>query len=245
MRTGTPFPANPPPGHRLADFRNMIIFPPMISRLLPVALVFIAASALSAQDMVPIPLELPKPLFVGTPVPIKVPNLEKPSTTKRPPFLAPPGTVNLARGKPVTASDTFPVIGDATFVTDGEKEGSEGTYVEFGPGLQWVQIDLGQTSTLYAIVCWHFHSQARVYHDVIVQVSDDPAFKQGVTTLYNNDIDNESHLGAGKDMAYIETAEGRLIDAKGTRARYVRLYSNGNTTSDLNHYVEVEVYGRK
>jgi hypothetical protein len=23
----------------------------------------------------------------------------------------------------------------------------------------------------------------------------------------------------------------------------VRLYSNGNTTNDLNHYVEVEVYG--
>jgi hypothetical protein len=27
------------------------------------------------------------------------------------------------------------------------------------------------------------------------------------------------------------------------KGRYVRLYSNGNTSNDLNHYVEVEVYG--
>jgi hypothetical protein len=217
----------------------------MIRCILTLTLLSIAASGLTAQDKVPIPLELPKPLFVGTPVPFKVPNLEKPSTAKRPPFLAPAGTVNLARGKPVTASDTYPVIGEIPFVTDGDKDGSEGTYVEFGPGVQWVQIDLGAPATLHAIVCWHFHAQARVYHDVIVQVSDDPEFKTGVTTLYNNDIDNTAKLGVGKDPAYVETAEGRLIDARGTKARYVRLYSNGNTTSELNHYVEVEVFGQK
>lgn len=216
----------------------------MIRRLLALLLVFSVASALTAQDLVPIPLVLPKPLFVGTPVPIKVPNLEKPSGAKRPAFLAPAGTVNLSKDKAVTASDTFPVIGDIPFVTDGDKDGSEGTFVEFGPGVQWVQIDLGATATLRAIVCWHFHAQARVYHDVIVQASDDPEFKTGVTTLYNNDHDNSAGLGAGKDLAYVETSEGRLIDAKGVRARHVRLYSNGNTTSELNHYVEVEVFGQ-
>jgi hypothetical protein len=217
----------------------------MTRRILPLSLVFIAASALSAQDLVPLPLELPKPLFVGTPVPFKVPNLEKATGVKRPPFLAPAGTVNLAKDKPVTASDTFPVIGDIPFVTDGEKDGTEGTFVEFGPELQWVQIDLGESAALYAIVCWHFHAQARVYHDVIVQVSDDPEFKTGVTTLFNNDYDNSAKMGVGKDPSYIETSEGRLIDAKGTKARYVRLYSGGNTTSELNHYVEVEVFGKK
>jgi hypothetical protein len=217
----------------------------MIHRILPLTLLCLAASALCAQDKVPIPLELPKPLFVGTPVPINVPNLEKPSGTKRPPFLAPAGTVLLSKGKPVTASDTYPVIGEIAFVTDGEKDGSDGTFVEFGPELQWVQIDLGAPDTLHAIVVWHFHAQARVYHDVIVQVSDDATFKTGVTTLFNNDIDNTAKLGAGKDPAYVETAEGRLIDAKGVKARYVRLYSNGNTTNELNHYVEVEVFGQK
>jgi hypothetical protein len=28
------------------------------------------------------------------------------------------------------------------------------------------------------------------------------------------------------------------------RARYVRLYSNGSTTDELNDYCEVEVYGQ-
>lgn len=213
--------------------------------LLRLALLSLAAVALaSAQETAPLPLQLPKPLFVGTPVPIKLANLEKLSPTRRPAFLAPVGTVNLARGKPVTASDTFPVIGEIDFVTDGDKAGNDGTFVEFGPGVQWVQIDLGAPGTLHAIVFWHFHAQARAYHDVVVQASDDPEFKAGVTTLFNNDQDNGAGLGAGKDPAYLETFEGRLVPARGVRARYVRLTSNGNTTDELNHYVEVEVYGQ-
>ena len=74
-------------------------------------------------------------------------------------------------------------------------------------------------------------------------MSDDPAFKTGVTTVFNNDHDNSSKLGAGQGQGDIEVAEGKLIDPKGAKGRYVRLYSNGNTTNDLNHYVEVEVYG--
>src|SRR3712207_8442221 len=51
------------------------------------------------------------------------------------------------------------------------------------------------------------------------------------TTLFrsNNDHDNTSKLGAGKEKEYIEVAEGRLIDPKGVKGRYVRLWSNGNT----------------
>ena len=207
-------------------------------------LVLLAATGVFAADNVPLPLTLPKPLFVGTPTPIKVPNLEKISAARRPAFLAPAGTVNLAKGKTVTASDEFPVIGEAAFVTDGDKTGTDGSFVEFGPQLQWAQIDLGAPAKIHAVVVWHFHAQARVYHDVIVQVSDDPAFKGGVTTIFNNDHDNTAKLGAGKDLAYIETYEGKLIDAKGVTGRYVRLYSNGNTTDELNHYAEVEVFGQ-
>ena len=209
---------------------------------------FVAAllttTAAFAEDPVALKTDLPKPLFVGTPVPIKVSNLEPARTGKRPDFMVPAGTVNLARGKKVTSSDSDPVVGTLDLITDEDKEGDEGSWVELGPGKQWVQIDLEKDANIYAVVVWHFHSQARVYFDVVVQVSDDPKFEKGVTTIFNADAANELALGAGKDLAYIETYEGKLMDAKGVKGRYVRLYSKGNTTNKLNHYIEVEVFGK-
>jgi hypothetical protein len=188
-------------------------------------------------------LKLPKPMFIGTPTNLKSPNLEVVTGKSRGPFYVPKGTVLLSAKKKVTSSDMNPVIGELDMLNDGEKSGGDGYFIELGPGVQWVQIDLGASYPLSAILAWHYHSQARIYRDVIVQVSDDPAFKTGVTTVFNNDHDNSSKLGVGKDKEYIEVAEGKLFDAKGAKGRYVRLSSNGNTTNDLNHYVEVEVYG--
>ncbi len=182
-------------------------------------------------------------MFVGTPVPVRLPNLETPRVGRRPDFMVPKGVVNLALNKKVTSSDMEPVLGDLSLITDGEKDGDEGNYVELGKGKQWVQIDLEKPAKLYAIVVWHFHSQARAYKAVAVQVSNDPNFVDGVKTLFNNDDQNVLGFGVGKDPTYIETYEGRIIDAQGDTARYVRLYSDGNTTSDMNHYIEVEVYG--
>jgi hypothetical protein len=188
-------------------------------------------------------LKLPKPMFIGTPTNLRSANLEVVTGKSRPPFYVPKGTVLVSAKKKVTSSDTQPVIGELDMINDGEKAGGDGFFVELGPGPQWVQIDLGAKYALHAVLAWHYHSQARIYRDVIVQVSDDPAFKTGVTTIYNNDHDNTSKLGAGKDKEYIEVAEGRLFDPKGVAGRYLRLWSNGNTTNDLSHYVEVEVYG--
>lgn len=197
-----------------------------------------------AADMVPLKTDLPPPLFVGTPVPVSLPNLEPKREGKRPDFMVPAGTVNLAKGKKVTSSDSDPVNGTLDLVTDGDKAGDEGSWVELDPGPQWVQIDLGAEANIYALIVWHFHQEARVYLDVVAQISDDPTFKTGVTTIFNNDANNDLGFGAGKDYAYIETYEGKLMDAHGTKGRYVRLYSKGNTTNKLNHYIEVEVWGK-
>jgi hypothetical protein len=180
-----------------------------------------------AAELEPINIELPKPM------------LGKP----RPPFLAPAGTKNVALGKPVVSSDKEPIIGEIEMITDGDKEAADGSYVELSPSLQQVTIDLGVEYDVYAILLWHYHKEARVYFDVVVQVADDPDFTANVKTLFNNDLDNSSGLGLGSDMHYVETAEGKLIDARGVRARYVRLYSNGNSSNELNHYIEVEVFG--
>ncbi|PTX95608.1 discoidin domain-containing protein [Opitutus sp. ER46] len=217
---------------------------PIVSlSLAAIALAALAPGAACAEEKVPLKVELPPPLFVGTPVPVQLPQLEKPTPGKRPDLMVPVGTKLLSRKRPVTSSDEAPIMGEARQVTDGNKSGADGECVEFGPGLQWVQIDLGAPARVAAIAVWHFHSEARVYHDVIVQVSDDPAFKRGVHTVFNNDDDNSARMGKGSDPAYIETNEGRLIDAQGAKGRYVRLYSNGNTSNDLNEYCEVEVFG--
>ena len=189
-------------------------------------------------------IELPEPVFVGTPQDIRVPNLEKPLGGPRPPFYAPVGTQNVALGKPVTSTDPEPIIGELKMITDGDKQAEEGSYVELGPFLQQITIDLGAEYDIYAVLLWHFHKQPRVYFDVVVQIADAPDFTSGVQTIFNNDADNSSGLGAGCDMNYVETAEGKLIDAKGIRSRYVCLYSNGNSSNELNHYIEVEVFGK-
>jgi hypothetical protein len=215
----------------------------MLPRKLNVALSILAlAAAANAADTVPLKVEMPKPLFAGTPRPISLANLE-PANTKRPDIMVPAGTQLLSRGKTVTSSDTLPVIGELSFITDGDKTGIDGAYVELGPSVQWVQVDLGAPAKIAAVAVWHFHSQARVYHDIVIQISDDKDFKKGVTTIFNTDDDNSAKLGKGSDKSYVETNNGRVVDAKGTAGRYVRLYSNGNTSDELNHYCEVEVFG--
>jgi hypothetical protein len=211
---------------------------------LAIAAIAAFSTAITAQEMEEIKLEFPKPMFIGTPVPAKLPNLETPDPSKIvKTFMAPKGTVNLAKDKPVTSSDPAPIIGDLPLVTDGDADGSDGCFVELAPGPQWVQIDLGAPTSINKIAMWHYHKQAQAYVDVVVQVSDDKEFKTGVTTLFNSDHDDTLKLGAGADPAYIETNHGRVVEGKNTKAQYVRLTSNGNTSNEMNHYCEVQVFG--
>ena len=217
-----------------------------IAGVVVAALVAVSAIAIHhtrKPELVPLDIKLPGPMFDGTKEPIRVSNLRKLDMGARPPFLAPPGTTNVALGKPIAASDEEPILGEIEMITDGDKEAADGSYVELGPFLQHVTIDLETRHEIFAVLVWHYHKMARAYLDVVVQTADDPDFITNVTTLFNNDIDNSAGLGVGIDMHYVETHKGELIDAKSVTARYVRLYSNGNSANDLNHYIEVEVYG--
>jgi hypothetical protein len=179
-----------------------------------------------------LPIILPKPMFEGTPIDLEVPNLERPRGKPRPAFYVPKGTVLISKGKPVTGSDNEPILGELEMITDGDKEAPDGSYVELGPFKQFVTVDLETEYEIYAVLVWHYHKKACVYFDVVAQISSD------------NDMDNTSGMGVGQDPHYVETSEGRLIDAKGIKGRYVRFYSNGNKANDLNHYIEIEVWGK-
>lgn len=202
------------------------------------------APAEADADLVALELELPPPAFMGTPK--QVP----PGTTvvirqgPRQALHVPPGLENVALNRPVAASDDMPLIGELDQITDGEKDAGDGYFVDLGRGLQWVQIDLESQYEIFALAVWHLHSDARVYRDVIVQVADDPDFITDVQTIFNNDQDLTAGMGMGTDREYFETNEGLLIDAGGVTGRYVRLYSQGSTADDRNHYTEVEVFAR-
>ena len=109
--------------------------------ILLLAAVFAPTAAQQATEE--LKLKLPKPMFIGTPTNIKSPNLEPVTGKSRGPFMVPAGTKLLSLKRPVTASDSAPVIGELDMINDGEKEGGDGYFIELGPSKQWIQIDLG------------------------------------------------------------------------------------------------------
>ncbi len=199
--------------------------------------------ALFAEDK-ELPLVLPKSVALGTPRPMKINNLEPVSSAPRKLPQVPAAAVNLAKGCNVTSSAREAAAGDFSYLTDGDKGGEEGFEVELPRGAHWVQIDLAKSAEISAIALWHFHRERRVYFDVVVQISDDPAFKKDVTTVYNNDSENELGLGKGKDYCYYESNEGRVMAVSpAVKGRYVRFYTKGNSAGPSNDYIEAEVWG--
>ncbi len=203
------------------------------------------APAKAAGDMVPLDLKLPAPAFKGTPKDIQLSSYVEPLSDKpRPAMMVPAGLKNIAQGAKITCSDKNATADAIAKINDGDKEASEQSIIYLRKGTQYVQLDFGSPQEIFAIVIWHAHNSAKVYHDVIVQAADDQDFIQNVKTIFNNDQDNTSGLGVGTDREYFETHEGKLINAKGVKARFLRCYSKGSTESALNEYTEIEVYGR-
>lgn len=168
-----------------------------------------------------------------------------PERDQRPVILVPPDVENIALGKRVTGSEPegHHLIGEYWYVTDGIVSSGEPYYIEMSEGLQYITIDLETRHRIYAIALWHYFKRRTYYHDVIIQIADSSAFINTVI-VFNNDKDNSTGFGKGTDEEYGETNGGKVVDTRGICGRYVRLYSNGSTMNPLNHYVEVEVYGK-
>ena len=166
------------------------------------------------------------------------------------PFMTPFRVENLALGKTVTSSmEEEPIIGELAQITDGIKKSDEFDYVELDPGPQWVQIDLGQTHTIFAVGVWHYYKNPVIYNDVIVQVADNSDFAGNVKTLFNNDYDNSAGQDIGQDTSYYSRWWGEIVDARGpdnngTKTRYVRIYTNGGAAEEETRFVEIAVYGK-
>ncbi len=201
--------------------------------------------AASQEGFVPLYLDLPTPRFKVPPRDLRLGSHVEPfPEMPRAVMWVPPGLTNVARAATVTSSDRNASPHALAKLVDGDKEGADTSIVYLRKGSQWVQLEFGARQEIFAIAIWHAHNAAKVYHDVVVQVADDPDFRANVRTLFNNDQDNTSGLGRGADLEYFENNEGKLIDAGGVQARVLRFYSRGSTESALNEYTEIEVYGR-
>ena len=209
-------------------------------------LVATCAAVLTAEK-VAIRFELPPPHSSGTPKEIKSDNLEP---DRGPGKLRPPIMVEAEYAKKLTTEETpvtvseEAVTGDNEYVVDGDKTPDATSMLQLPGGLQWVQLDLGAERVISAVCVWHDQGDERVYKDMVVQISNDATFAKDVTTIFNNDHDNSAKLGKGTDKEYRERNDGRPIDAKLTKGRYVRCYSNGSTSEPVNNYIEIEVFGK-
>lgn len=203
-------------------------------------------TSLRADDaeLTPLKLKLPAPVDAGTPKNIPAGSTVELNAKPPPPLLVPRDAVNVAPGKKITCSDKNATAGDLAKLTDGDKEAEESSILLLRKGLQWVQFDLGVPHEIYAIVVWHAFDTSKIYRSVIVQAADDADFTDNARTFFNNDRENSSGLGVGADRQYFESNQGKIINGKGARARFVRLYSNGSSDSRLNEYTEVEIYAR-
>jgi len=209
-----------------------------------IALALIPTASGDQSDWAPLKLKLPAPVFAGTPKQAPAGMMVDPPSTKPPVILVPPDARNIAQQAKLASSDKNATTALLARITDGDKEAQEDSVVLLRKGLQWIQFDFGRSEEIFAIAIWHAHDTAKIYRCVIVQAADDGDFTENVRTLFNNDADNRAGLGAGTDRQYFESYQGKTIDARGLRARYIRLYSQGSTESALNEYTEVEIYGR-
>ncbi len=207
-----------------------------------------------AAGLVKLEIKLPKRGWAGEgPQPPRLvrcrePNVEfvTPWWKRRPAFYVPKGTVNLAKGAAVTVSEE-PMVGEVSQIVDGETEQIDDNLIDLDSGPCWVTVDLEKRCEIFAIVMWHrFNRSQWVFRDVIVETADDKDFITNKRILFNNDHDGslgKGH-GVGTDWQYVETYEGKLVDAKGIKARYVRFWSNGNVFDESTYWIEAQVFGR-
>jgi hypothetical protein len=163
-------------------------------------------------------------------------------------------TINVARNKSASTNGTISAGGPISILTDGVTARDQYALISTSSGPKYVQVDLGQAYGIKKINIrndWGADSSAyRTGRDHIVQVSNDPTFATGVTTVFNNDADNSSGLGVGTDAEYQEPPDGsgKTITLSSTiNARYVRFWANGHVRVNgqynaVNTPVEMEVY---
>ncbi len=153
---------------------------------------------------------------------------------------------NLARNATISGSSSTPER-----VNDGHASihSSSGIYASFGSGTgtnsgaenSYIQIDLGTSQEIAAVVAYFYGSDTRHYW-YKVKVSED-----GNNWTYLAGNANTTGWAQSPDSREVTTGDYLPTIAEAPSetitARYVRLYANGSTANSGNHILELEVLG--
>ncbi len=138
--------------------------------------------------------------------------------------------INYAKGATFTSSSGAV---DKSLITDGNKSIGSG-YLNFGVGdNQYVQADLGEVKKVAEVRAYYYAQDGRYYLNPRVDISDDgTVWKTVFTSSTSRRVENGIY-GAG---AIIPT-----VMSVNEKARYVRLYTSGNSINTSNHLYELEL----
>jgi|GEM_PF-3600447 len=163
-----------------------------------------------------------------------------------------PTTYNAAAGKTgITTNGTIANGAPLSYLTDGDRHNQSYVLIALDGSPRWVQVDLGKEVPIVELNLVNDYSTSRTGRDIIMQLSNDPSFATGVTTVFNNDADNSSGLGIGTDAEYLEPSDGSgktVTLSEPVLAQYVRVWSYGHLRTGETDYrpvntpVEIEVY---
>jgi len=127
-------------------------------------------------------------------------------------------------------------------VTDGDKEAPRAATWSL-TWRAWVQIDLAR-----AVEIWRWCSGISTASRGVSRRGDpdldDPDFIQNVKTC-SATTTTTMPVSASARTSNTSRPTTAVDRRQGRQGRYVRLYSNGNTSNQMNHYTEVEVSGSK
>ncbi|XCB29806.1 glycoside hydrolase family 98 domain-containing protein [Arcanobacterium hippocoleae] len=161
----------------------------------------------------------------------------------------PAGYRNVALNAAVTGtspnSDT-----SAESVTNGKTDSlAASEYFEIGTEAassehpQYVQVNLAAAANIDKIKMWRYYQDRRQYKNTVILVSEDDKFDKS-DVVYNADGDDLFGFGSGSEKYYDETNAGHEFKFNARKARYIRVYNNGNSKySNGGHYVEIEAWG--
>lgn len=170
-------------------------------------------------------------------------------------YLVPPGeTTNLAEFQPVTALDSIEASGwGVANLVDGittSTAASEGYHSAYGPTTtppKWVQVDLGSAKAVQQVVLYpadptNYSPNTPGFGFPVryeVQVSDDPTFATGVTTVVDNTGADQPNPGNTPQSFTFTPVTGRYVRVTATKLYQI---ASGPETGDYNFALaELEV----